>query len=127
MTTTPLRAIAHCRSGDKGNLNTLAVIVYDRAAYEFVADTVDAALVRRHLAFRVTGSVTRYFCPALQTVHFVVERAPRDSVTTSTFADTHGKSLSSALLELQLDVPETLLISLRRAIDDERQRAIPVG
>ena len=113
MTTAPLRAIAHCRSGDKGNLNSLAVIAYDHAAYDFVAETIDVSLVRQHLAFRVTGTVTRYLCPALRTVHFVVEKSPRDSVTTSTFADTHGKSLSSALLELQLDVPEALLTPAR--------------
>ncbi len=109
MTTARLRTIAHSRAGDKGNLNSLSVIAYDHEGYGFLANALSAELIRAHLAFRITGSVHRYLCPALRTVHFVVERAATDTVTTSTFADTHGKSLSSALLELKLDIPSAML------------------
>lgn len=114
MTMVRLRTIAHSRSGDKGNLNSLSAIAYDKSGYAFLAATLTAELVREHLSFRVTGRVDRYLCPALRTVHFVVERAPSDTVSTSTFADTHGKSLSSALLELELDVSDAIIEAAQR-------------
>jgi len=109
MTKALLRDIAHSRSGDKGNLNTLSVIAYDPLAFGWLAEVLTADRVKAHLAFRVTGQVQRYECRSLATVHFVVEKAVTDTVTTSMFADTHGKSLSSALLQMRLDVPDDLL------------------
>lgn len=109
MSSVQLREVAHSRSGDKGNLNSLSVIAYDPRLFDWLAAELTADRVKAHLAFRVTGRVQRYEWRSIAAVHFVVEKAVTDTVTTSTFADTHGKSLSSALLELRLEVPEELL------------------
>lgn len=113
MTVAALRTIAHSRAGDKGNLNSLSVIAYRHDGYDFLTGVLTPEVVQKHLAFRVTGAVARHACPGLRTLLFVVERDATDTVTTSTFADAHGKSLSAALLELHLEIPDGLITQLR--------------
>ena len=101
----PLHDIAHARAGDKGNLNTIALIPYDPAWYPALRDHVTAARVRAALAPRITGEVTRHELPNLPALLFLCPRAPTDTVTTAPHLDTHGKSLSSTLLALTIDEP----------------------
>ena len=102
----PLYEIAHSRAGDKGTLNTLSLIPYDKAWYPVLCEYALPEAVREHLSDRVVGRVTRYELPNLTALLFVCTRADDDSVTTSLHTDGHGKSMSSALLEMVLDVPE---------------------
>ena len=50
--------------------------------------------------------MTRHELDALGTLLFVCRRPPGDSVTTSLHLDGHDKSLSSALLEMTLDIDD---------------------
>lgn len=95
--------IAHSRAGDKGNTLTLSLIPYDPADYPILCDRVTADVVQAHLQAIVTGPITRYELPNLPALHFVCQRALTGGVTTSLTMDTHGKSLSYALLELYID------------------------
>lgn len=98
-----LRAIAHSRTGDKGDIVNISVIAFDVADYPILARAVTAARVREHFAGIVVGEVTRHELPALGALNFVMRRAPGDSVTRTLALDPHGKSLSSALLDLEID------------------------
>jgi hypothetical protein len=95
-----LRALARCRSGDKGTLVALAVIAREAALYEPLRAVVTAERVAVQLAPRVTGPVTRFEMPNARTLIFVCNRKPGDSVTTSLHMDGHGKTLSSRLLDM---------------------------
>ncbi|GAA1768729.1 MULTISPECIES: hypothetical protein [Streptomonospora] len=97
--------IAHARAGDKGNLITVSVIPYDPARYPLLCAALTPERVAEHLAERVSGDVVRHRLDNLPALIFVCPRAADDTVTTSLFLDSHGKSLSSALLELELDAP----------------------
>jgi len=97
-----LREIAHSRTGDKGNISNISVIVYDVADYDFVASYVTADRVKAHLAEIVRGTVTRYELPQLGALNFVLTEALGGGVTRSLALDAHGKSLGSGLLELEL-------------------------
>jgi len=101
-----LRQIAHSRTGDKGNVSTISVIAFDEANYPLIAEQVTAARVAAHFAGIVTGSVTRYELPQLGALNFVMKGALGGGVTRSLALDAHGKSLSSALLDLDLTAPE---------------------
>ncbi|GAB3561094.1 hypothetical protein GCM10027578_01060 [Spirosoma luteolum] len=94
--------IAHSRAGDKGNTLTLSLIPYDPAQYELLRAQVTADVVKNHLSAIVTGAVTRYELPNLPALHFVCQQALAGGVTTSLTVDPHGKTLSFALLELQI-------------------------
>jgi hypothetical protein len=97
--------IAHSRAGDKGQLVTLSLIPYDASWYPTLRELVSTGSVREHLKDRVIGEVTRHEMPRLSALMFVCSRNATDSVTTSLHLDGHGKTLSSALLEMEIDVP----------------------
>ena len=97
-----LRDLAHARAGDKGNVVNISVIAYNARDFPRLAREVTAERVEAHLSEIPLGDVIRYELPQLGALNFVLRRAPRDSVTRSLALDAHGKSLSSALLDLQI-------------------------
>ena len=63
--------------------------------------TVEA--VKRHLDGIVKGDLVRYELPHLWALQFVGRDALGGGVTTSLALDAHGKSLSAALLEMEIE------------------------
>ena len=98
-----LRDIAHSRAGDKGNISTLSLIVYDAENYPLLRAVVTAERVKAHFAGIAAGPVTRYEIPSLGALNFVLEQALGGGVTRSLALDAHGKSLSSLLLEMEIE------------------------
>jgi hypothetical protein len=101
-----LHALAHSRTGDKGDTQTLSVIAYNEADYPLLCREVTEAAVARHFADVVHGPVTRYELPRLWALHFVLEAALAGGVNDSLALDTHGKSRSSLLLGMNIEVPD---------------------
>ncbi len=99
-----LHEIAHCRAGDKGDTSTLSLFPFDDRHYDVLAREVTAERVRSHLADQVRGEVVRFELPNLCGLQFVCRQALDGGVTTSLALDTHGKSLSSRLLSLPVDL-----------------------
>ena len=97
-----LRALAHSRTGDKGNISNISVIAFDQADYPFLAEQVTAARVAAHFAGVITGGVERYELPGIGALNFVLTGSLGGGVTRTLALDVHGKSLSSALLNLDL-------------------------
>jgi hypothetical protein len=100
--TVKLREIAHSRTGDKGNISNISVIAYDAKHYPVLLAQVTAARVKAHFAGVVEGEVVRYELPNLSALNFVMDQALGGGVTRSLALDAHGKSLSSALLDLDI-------------------------
>jgi len=96
--------IAHSRAGDKGNTLTLSLIPYDEKDYAMLCSAATAEKVSAHLKDIVAGEITRYELPNIASLLFVCRRALLTGVTTSLSIDTHGKTLSYALLEMEIDV-----------------------
>ena len=97
-----LRELAHSRTGDKGDTSNISLIAYERADYPLLVRYVTAERVREHFAGIVRGGVTRYELPRLGALNFVMEGALGGGVTRSLALDAHGKSLSSALLSMEI-------------------------
>ena len=97
-----LRDVTHSRTGDKGDTSNISLIAYDASDYALLAHVVTAERVRAHFAGIVRGEVTRYELPQLGALNFVLERALGGGVTRSLALDAHGKSLSSALLSMEI-------------------------
>lgn len=100
-----LREIAHGRAGDKGNTCNVSVIAYDRRHFPHLRREVTAARVRACLDGIVLGDVVRYELPQLGALNFVMTRALGGGVTRSLALDAHGKTLSSALMDLEIPDP----------------------
>ena len=98
-----LREIAHSRTGDKGNTSNISVIAYDEKHFSLLKAEVTSERVKAHFAGVVKGEVVRYELPNIAALNFVMTRALGGGVTRSLALDAHGKSLSSALLELEID------------------------
>ncbi|MEN8698527.1 AtuA-related protein [Bacillus infantis] len=99
-----LLEIAHSRTGDKGNTLNISLIPYEEKHYSLLSDQVTAKSVKDHLHHIVQGKITRYDLPNIKAFNFVCEEALLGGVTTSLAVDTHGKSLSSALLEMEIEI-----------------------
>lgn len=97
-----LREIAHSRTGDKGNTSSISVIAYEAASYALLLRHVTAERVKAHFGELVAGEVVRYEIPSLGALNFVLRQALGGGVTRSLTLDTHGKGLSSALLDLEI-------------------------
>ncbi|MDY4012015.1 MAG: hypothetical protein SOY60_10195 [Fusobacterium gastrosuis] len=94
--------IAHSRTGDKGNISNISLIVYDKKDYELIKEKVTAEKVKEYFSDIVKGKVIRYELDNLCALNFVMDEALGGGVTRSLAIDKHGKSLSSALLEMEI-------------------------
>lgn len=94
--------IAHSRTGDKGNISNISLIVFKKEDYHLIADKVTAERVKSWFGNKVKGEVKRYELPQLGALNFVLYDALDGGVTSSTSLDKHGKSLSSYLLEMSI-------------------------
>ncbi|RZS97052.1 AtuA-related protein [Cecembia calidifontis] len=97
-----LREIAHARSGDKGNISNIALIVFDKRDFKLIKEKVTEKRVKDWLGDVVKGEVKRFELPQLGALNFVLYEALDGGVTSSTQLDKHRKSLSSFLLEMPI-------------------------
>jgi len=94
--------VAHSRAGDKGNTLMLSLIPYNEADYEMMLSKVTVEKVKSHLKEIVQGEIIRYELPNISSLLFVCYNALSGGVTTSLALDTHGKSISYALLQMEI-------------------------
>jgi len=100
---TKLYRLAHCRAGDKGNTTILSLIAYRPEDFPLLRERATVEAVKRHIGHIVRGELVRYELPHLWALQFVGRDALAGGVTTSLALDAHGKSLSSALLEMEIE------------------------
>jgi hypothetical protein len=115
----PLFYLAHSRTGDKGNSQTMSLIPYRREDYALLAQAVTPAAVKRHFGRLVEGKVHRYDLPLLAAFNFVLEDALQGGVNDSLALDTHGKSRSAVFLALEIDLPDDHPASRRYCAEQE--------
>jgi hypothetical protein len=97
-----LHDIAHSRTGDKGNIANISLIVYDRAHYPLIVRHVTAEKVKSFFGEIVKGEVLRYELPQLGALNFILKEALGGGVTRTLSLDIHGKTLSGALLSMEI-------------------------
>jgi len=98
-----VRELAHARAGDKGNTSNIGVFAVDDKAYQILEEKLTEERVEEEFAAIAAGPVTRYELPSINGFNFVVEDALAGGVTTSLRLDSHGKSLSYAILDIEVD------------------------
>jgi hypothetical protein len=102
--TVPLREIAHARTGDKGDIASISVWVYDSRDYEDVKASLTPERVAAAYPGLWRGRVERYELPRLYGLNFVMHDALEGGVNASLNLDMHGKSFSFLLLGLDVEV-----------------------
>ena len=109
---TALHRIAHGRTGDKGDRSNISVIAWHPAFWPLLFDQLTEDVVARQFADRRPTKVTRHLLPRLQAMNFVLDHVLDGGVNDSLNLDSHGKSLSYLLLDIEIDVPEALTAHL---------------
>lgn len=99
-----LGAIAHARSGDKGDLVNIGVIAYKPSLYTALVREVTVERVAEHFAGLVKGRVERYELPNIGALNFVCAEALDGGGTLSLRSDAQGKSFGGAILSLEIEV-----------------------
>jgi hypothetical protein len=94
--------IAHARAGDKGNISSISVWVYDPKDYPLLKRQLTAERIRQAFPKLFTGPVTRYEMDNLHGLNFVLMDALEGGVNTSLNLDSHGKSFSYLILGLPI-------------------------
>lgn len=106
---TPLLALAHARSGDKGDAVNVGLIARDPAYYDFLQEVVTPERVKEHFGPAVEGPVERFELPNLHALNFLLHEALGGGGTVSLKLDAQGKTYAARLLRMEVDVPEDLL------------------
>jgi hypothetical protein len=101
--------IAHARSGDKGDTANIGLIALKPEYYPVIVQAVTPERVKQHFAGICHGPVERFELPNLHALNFLLHNSLGGGGTVSLKADPQGKTLSSSLLRMEIEVDETLL------------------
>lgn len=101
-----LVAIAHARSGDKGDTANVGLIALKPEWYDLLVREVTRDRVARHFQGVITGSVERFELPNLKALNFLLHGALDGGGTLSLKTDAQGKVFSTAMLRMTIDVPD---------------------
>ena len=101
-----LLKIAHARSGDKGDTANIGLIARQPEYYPILVREVTAARVRQHFAGICRGEVERFELPNLHALNFLLHQSLGGGGTLSLKTDPQGKTLSAALLRMEIEMEE---------------------
>ncbi len=99
-----LSEIAHARSGDKGDMANIGVIAYQPQHYPILVREVTAERVKAYFGNFVKGPVDRYELPNLGALNFLLHESLGGGGTLSLRIDAQGKTMSAALLRMEIEV-----------------------
>lgn len=100
--------LAHGRSGDKGDTANVGVIALKPEYYEILKREVTPERVKVHFGDMVKGPVERYELPNIGALNFLLHNALGGGGTITLKHDAQGKTLSTALLRMEIEVPDDL-------------------
>ena len=104
-----LTQIAHARSADKGDTANVGVIALKDEYYPILVREVTAERVKEHFGEMVKGEVERFELPNLKALNFLLPESLGGGGTLSLMTDAQGKTFSTALLRMKIEVPDSTL------------------
>ena len=101
-----LLQIAHARSGDKGDTGNVGLIARKPEYFSILQKYVTIDAVKKHFEGICSGKVERFEMPNLSAINFLLHNSLGGGGTVSLKNDAQGKTLSSAMLRMYIDVFE---------------------
>jgi hypothetical protein len=101
-----LTRLAHARSGDKGDTANVGLIALKEEYYPLLIREVTAERVKRHFKGICKGEVERFELPNLSALNFLLHESLGGGGTLSLMTDAQGKTFSTALLRMFVEVPD---------------------
>jgi hypothetical protein len=102
-----LTKLAHARSGDKGDTANVGLIALRDEYYVLLVREVTAVRVKHHFEGICKGEVERFELPNLHALNFLLHESLGGGGTLSLMTDAQGKTFSTALLRMWVEVAET--------------------
>jgi hypothetical protein len=104
-TTVPLIALAHGRSGDKGDSANIGVLARRPEFVPLLRAQLTGEAVRSYFAHFVKGEVERFEWPGLDGFNFLLHQALGGGGVASLRHDPQGKALAQVLMDFAVAVP----------------------
>lgn len=101
-----LKTIAHARSGDKGDTANVGLIALRDEVYPLLVREVTSARVKQHFRVICKGEVERFELPNLGALNFLLHESLGGGGTLSLMTDAQGKTFSTALLRLEVEIED---------------------
>lgn len=101
-----LLKLAHARSGDKGDTANVGLIALREEFYALLAREVTAARVKEHFRGICKGEVERFELTNLGALNFLLHESLGGGGTLSLMTDAQGKTFSTALLRMEIEVSD---------------------
>ena len=108
-----LSAIAHGRSGDKGDHANVAVIAFTSAGFAWLREHLTAERVAEYFAPLKPAKVERFEAANLLAFNFLLHGVLAGGASRSLRSDTQGKTLALALLQMPIEMPANLSEMMR--------------
>ena len=102
----PLYAMAHARSGDKGDGSNVGVVAYDARGYDLLKAWLTPERVKAHFGEIVKGRVERHDIPNLRGLNFILHDSLGGGGSASLKTDAQGKTHGMAMLRMIVEVPD---------------------
>jgi hypothetical protein len=104
--------LAHARSGDKGDMANVGLIAYKPEYYPILVEQVTVERVKEHFRGICFGEVERFEVPNLGALNFLLHKSLDGGGTISLKTDAQGKTYSSCLLRMEVEVDDRLALEL---------------
>ena len=99
-----LTKLAHARSGDKGDTANVGLIALQDEFYPILVREVTAERVKAHFKAICHGEVERFELPNLGALNFLLHESLGGGGTLSLMTDAQGKTFSTALLRMEVEI-----------------------
>ena len=101
-----LTKLAHARSGDKGDTANVGLIALRDEFYPLLVREVTAVRVKDHFKAICKGDVERFELANLGALNFLLHESLGGGGTLSLMTDAQGKTFSTALLRMRIEISE---------------------
>ena len=104
--------LAHARSGDKGDTANVGLIALREEIYPVLVREVTVERVKEHFKGVCKGEVGRFELPNLGALNFLLHESLGGGGTLSLMTDAQGKTFSTALLRMYIDITDDEAVRL---------------
>lgn len=101
-----LLKLAHARSGDKGDTANVGLLALTPEIYPLLVREVTAERVKEHFDSICHGAVERFELPNLHALNFLLHESLGGGGTLSLMTDAQGKTFSTALLRMNIEITD---------------------
>ncbi len=103
--------LAHARSGDKGDTANVGVIALKPEYYPILEKRLTIEAVKAHFGKMVKGEVERFEMPNIGALNFLLHGALGGGGTQTLKHDAQGKTISTAMLRMEIEVDDNFEIN----------------